>query len=630
MTRQQKIDKRDRHISDRGLTKYAVGSGKEWVVKLQQKEQEQSRSVLAPALTSSSSQPYNHDVQAVDSSLYEERTQVIYGEENVTNWALQRLSTVNETLDLCGDRYGPLLIVSNEQIMRKYIELHDRGVRQRSITEITRENILACKKLMKFQELRHLDGLRGYLSIADGRILSTHAFGGEHGLPHAVESTVRIFVEQQQYFFETLWGKALPAEQRIREIEEGIEPEVIETIRDPKATQARTFELIKSAKEEILIIFSTSNAFRRQEKVGAFDSLIRTAKSKDLKVRILSPIDDYIRKIIDEIKREDKIRIEIRNIKEPLQTKVSVLIVDRKSLLSAELKSDSEETSLEAIGLSTYSNSKPTVLSYASIFDSLWNQTRLYEETKQLYQQLKSHDKMQQEFMDIAAHELRTPIQPILGLAEVLKEQISDSTQSRFLDVILRNAKRLQQLQEDMLDVTRIESGSMKMYKESFNLNALIFRFLQDLSAQLKDNRKIKLDYKSDGDVWVIADRNRIIQVISNLLANALKFTKAGKILVELTKRKSKKIADNNHQVIVSVKDEGPGIDASIMPRLFTKFASKSEKGTGLGLFISKSIIEAHGGEIWAKNNRSSRRKRGSGGAGATFSFSLPVKLAPQ
>jgi two-component system sensor histidine kinase VicK len=627
-----KIDRGGQDISDMKPAKYAVGSDKEWFKPEQTKEQEQSRSVLAPTDTSSSSLQDNHNVEAVDSSLYEEKTEVIYGEENVTNWALQRLSSVNKTLDLCGDRYGPLIIVANEQIMRKYIELHDRGVRQRSITEITRENVIACKKLMKFQELRHLDGLKGYLSIADGRMLSTHAFRGEHGLPHAVGSSVRIFVEQQQYFFETLWNKAIPAEQRIGEIEEGIEPEVIETIREPKATQERVLELIKSANKEILVIFSTSNAFRRQERAGAVDLLIRIAKSRDVRVRIMSPFDEYVTNIIEKIKRESKIRIEIRNIEEPLQTKVSVLIVDKKSLLSAELKSDSRETSLEAIGLATYSNSKATVLSYASIFESLWNQTRLYEETRQLYQQLKSHEKMKQEFMDIAAHELRTPIQPILGLAQILKDQMSDPTQIRFLDVILRNAKRLDQLQGDMLDVTRIESGSMKIYKKSFNLNELIFHVLQDFSTQLKEDTRIKLNYRSDGDVSVIADKNRIIQVISNLLTNAIKFTKAGRILVQLRKRKSKKIANNN-EVVVSIKDEGPGIDPSIMPRLFTKFASKSEKGIGLGLFISKSIIEAHGGEISAKNNRAGRRKRrgdGGGGDGAIFSFSLPIKLPPQ
>jgi two-component system, OmpR family, sensor histidine kinase VicK len=292
------------------------------------------------------------------------------------------------------------------------------------------------------------------------------------------------------------------------------------------------------------------------------------------------------------------------------------LIVDRASLLSAELKSDSKETSLEAIGLATYSNSKETVLSYASIFESLWNQTELYEHIRYLYEQLKSHDKMKQEFVDIVAHELRTPIQPILGLAQVLKDQISDPTQIRSLDVILRNAKRLQKLQEEMFDVTRIEGGSMKIYKESFNLKELIFSVLQDFRTQLKDDARIKLNYRSDGDVWVIADKNRIIQVISNLLDNAIKFTKAGRILVQLRKRKGKKIADNN-QLIVSVKNEGPGIDPSIMPRLFTKFATKSDKGTGLGLYISKSIIEAHGGKIWAENN--------SDGRGATFTFTVPI-----
>src|SRR5829696_1430474 len=568
--------------------------------------------------------PENYDAEeAAASPHYEEKTDVIYGKENVTKWALRLLSTVTKTLDLCGDRYGPSIIVANEQVMQKYIELHNRGVRQR--------NIIHCKKLMNFQKLRHLDGLKGYLSIADGRTLSSHAYGLEDKvLPHAVTTTVRILVEQQQYFFETLWNKAIPAKQRIKEIEEGIKPEVIETIREPPLTQARTIEMIKSANEEVLIIFSTSNAFRRQEKAGAVDLLIKTAKSKDLKVRILSPFDDYVRNTIDKIKREDKIRIEIRNIEEPLQTKISVMIVDRSLLLSVELKSDWKDTTLEAIGLATYSNSKATVLSYASIFESLWNQTELYEETRQLYQQLKSTDKMKQEFIDIAAHELRTPIQPILGLAQILKDQISDSAQTKFLDVILRNAKRLARLQEDMLDITRIEGSRMKIYKESFNVNELIFRVLEDFRTQLKEEARIKLNYRRDGDVWVVADKNRIIQVISNLLDNAIKITESGTILVRLRKEKGIKIAEDN-RVIVSVKDEGPGIHPSIMPRLFTKFASKSEKGTGLGLFISKSIIEAHGGEIWAKNNSISERKSGGGGSrGATFSFSLPVKILPQ
>ena len=566
----------------------------------------------------------------------EEKIQDIYGVENVISVSLNCFAQAKVSYDSCGDFTLPSVIMTTEPMRNAYLQLLKRGIRTRLITEITEKNIAYCKELTKLvYELRHLEGIKGNFSVSESDYVATaiqqQEEEGQPPISQLIHSNARVMIEQQQYFFETLWNKAIPAEHRIREIQEGIKPEVIETIRQPKATQDRVFGLIKSANEEILVIFSTSNAFRRQEKAGAVDFLRRTAKSKDVKVRILSPFDDYVRNIIDKIKKEDKIRVELRNIQEPLQINVSILIVDRSSLLSAELKSDSKETSLEAIGLATYSNSKPTVLSYVSIFESLWNQTELYEETRQLYQQLRSHDKMKQEFMDIAAHELRTPIQPILGLAQVLKDQISDSTQIRFLDVILRNAKRLQKLQGEMLDVTRIEGGSMKIYKESFNLHELILHVLQDFHTQLKDDARIKLNYRSDGDIWVIADKNRIIQVISNLLDNAIKFTIAGRILVQLRKREGKKIADSN-QVIVSVKDEGPGIDPSIIPRLFTKFASKSEKGTGLGLFISKSIIETHSGEIWAKN-RVNRRKRGGGGSsgsGATFSFSLPVKLLPQ
>jgi len=566
--------------------------------------------------------PAEQRIREIEEGIPVEKTEVIYGTDNGIRVALECFARTKESLDSCCDSTMPSVVVTTIPIKNAGSQAIRRGVKSRVITEITKENIEYCREMIRIgHELRHLDNVKGNFSVSERDYIANAAQSAKAPLPQLIHSNVKAVIEQQQYFFETLWSKAIPAEHRIREIEEGIKPEVIETIREPRVTQQQVFELIKSAKEEILIIFSTANAFRRQDKAGAVDFLIMTAKSKDVKVRILSPIDDYVRNIIDKIKREDNLKIEVRNIEEPSQTKVSVLIVDQASLLSAELKNDLKETSLEAVGLVTYSNSKPTVLSYASIFESLWNQTELYEHIRYLYEQLKSHDKMKQEFMDIAAHELRTPIQPILGLAQVLKDQISDSTQTKYLDVILRNAKRLQKLQEEMLDVARIESGSLKIYKESFNLNELIFNVLQDFRTQLYNDTRIKLNYRSDGDVWIVADRDRISQVISNLLANAVKFTKAGGIVIQLRKRKGKKMADSN-QVIVSIKDEGPGIDPSVMPRLFTKFASKSEKGTGLGLFISKSIIEAYDGKIWAENNVD--------GKGATFAFTLPIQKPQQ
>jgi signal transduction histidine kinase len=232
-------------------------------------------------------------------------------------------------------------------------------------------------------------------------------------------------------------------------------------------------------------------------------------------------------------------------------------------------------------------------------------------------EQLKVHDKMQNEFINIAAHELRTPIQPILSLTEVLRHKIKDTQQVDLLSIITRNAKRLQRLTEDILDVTKIESHSLKLNKERFNLNDLISSIIEDYRNHIKkDNIAVKLLYEpnnKDNIIFVEADRGRLIQVISNLLDNAIKFTKEGTISI-ITEEKDNK-------VVVSVKDTGTGIDPEIFPRLFSKFVTKSERGgTGLGLFICKNIVEAHGGKIWVESNDIYDGKKG-----ATFTFSLPV-----
>ena len=243
----------------------------------------------------------------------------------------------------------------------------------------------------------------------------------------------------------------------------------------------------------------------------------------------------------------------------------------------------------------------------------------LIESNKKLesaYKRLELHDKMQKDFINIAAHELRTPIQPILGLVQVLRSRIDKDnsngkvrTEERYLlDVVIRNARRLQRLAEDILDVTRIESQALILNKKRFNLKEIISNTVQDIKSQA-DSKKVKILFVSDSNIFVEADEERITQVISNLLSNAIKFTMEGTISI-LVKQK-------DSYATVSIKDVGTGIDSEILPSLFTKFASKSFEGTGLGLFISKSIIEDHGGKMWAENNAE--------GKGATFSFSLPL-----
>jgi signal transduction histidine kinase len=223
---------------------------------------------------------------------------------------------------------------------------------------------------------------------------------------------------------------------------------------------------------------------------------------------------------------------------------------------------------------------------------------------------------MQKEFINIAAHELKTPIQPILSLTELLRSQIKDVKQQEILDITIRNAKRLQRLSNDILDVAKIEGRFLELNKEDFKLNDVIINAINDLTLSRDFLRKegVSLSYNPDRDFLVNADKGRISQVISNLLNNAIEFTVEGTILVSVEKNK---ISNDNEIINVSVKDSGQGIDQSILPRLFTKFASKSHKGTGLGLFISKGIIEAHGGKIWCENNPDGR--------GAKFSFTFPT-----
>jgi signal transduction histidine kinase len=235
--------------------------------------------------------------------------------------------------------------------------------------------------------------------------------------------------------------------------------------------------------------------------------------------------------------------------------------------------------------------------------------------------QLELHDKMQKEFINVAAHELRTPIQPIIGLTEILQSKIKDNDQLNILNTVVRNSRRLHQLTEDILDVTRIEGHTLRFNREPCNINDIVKAVVEDYVAQIEKGRtkhELVIEYKSKGDnIIADVDKGRISQVVSNLINNAIKFTSNGTITVttEIINKTSSK------EALVSVKDSGIGIDPEITQKLFSKFVTKSFSGTGLGLFISKNIIEAHGGRIWAVNNNSDGREE----KGATFYFTLPL-----
>jgi two-component system sensor histidine kinase VicK len=557
----------------------------------------------------------------------EPKTEVLTGVDNILKSTLEITSKIKHRIDNCIDSNAPLSFVSKDLPMFKALSnAKKKGVKSRFIAEITTNNIEYCKELMKIVELRHLDRIKGNFGIIDGIDYRASASINEGQPPNElIVSNVKTFVEQQQFFFDMLWDKGVPAEQRITEIEEGVIPDVLEILKEPAEIINTGYKLVKAAKDEILIIFHTANALLRYGKAGGIDIFIENVEKYKTHVKILVPIEDRIKGVIQRLEQIDE--IQIRNIEPAMQTRMTVLVVDKMYSLVVELKDDTKGNLEEAIGFATYSNSKSTVLSYVSIFDTLWKQSEIREE-------LVVRSMAQKEFINIAAHELRNPIQPILGLSDVLLQsdtflssnKNNEIKQKEIVEIIARNAKRLQRLTDDVLDITRIEGKTLVLNKRSFDLFETIRETIQDYTTEIKDfNKNIILCFQSPAKQeshLIIADQNRIKQVIGNLIDNAIKFTQKGKITI------TTEIDNKQKQVIVKVKDSGTGIDLDIISKLFTKFVTKSHRGTGLGLYICKGIVEAHGGMIWAKNNShmdmdfSNREMRNYG---ATFSFSLPL-----
>ena len=496
------------------------------------------------------------------------------------------------------------------EIRKKILEKQKKGEHKgvRYISNITQDNVNLVKVFVDAGiQIRHVKNLPPMsFGVSDKEIAATiEKMEGGKMVQSLLLSNEPAYIDHFRSIFEDLWAKGIDAEDRIKEIHEGTDLTDIEIIRNPRKGIERAWSYVEKSEYEILSIFAAPNAFRRQMDMGLLRLLKEATEQRHVKVRILIPGDKQIKDTIDQAAKVCPL-VDFRIAEENMQTRITIILIDKKDCMIVELRDDAKDSSYYAAGLATYSNSKSIISSYVSIFESLWKQNELYE-------QLKIHDKMQQEFINVAAHELRTPIQPILGLADILRSKERDGAEEvEYLDVIIRNAKRLQGLTEDILDVTRIESKLLDLNKESFNLNDMILSAITDFNnevAKIHKDTNLKLEFiDSKESIFIKADKGRINQVISNLLSNAIKFTKVGSVTVAAV--------PNDNEIVVSITDTGPGIDSEILPRLFTKFATKSTTGTGLGLFISKSIIEAHSGKIWGKNNP---RK------GATFGFSLPL-----
>ena len=552
-----------------------------------------------------------------------EITQVWEGVENTVGKSLDVLYKLQKSCDQCVDRNAASVILMTEPIMQAYVDLKRRGISVRFITEITRENIEYCKEIMKIADVRHLDGISGNFTIADGTdyagVATTHE---AQPITQLLVSNVRAFVQQQQYFFEMLWKKAISSEDRIRELEEGVAPEFIEVISDKNHVVKLLLKLVREAKKEVMVILPNTNAIERVDKMGLWHELIAASKN-GIKISVICPLADSSNNaaaaaIINNLQKESIVEFIAGE-----ETQSGIVIVDSSRFIAAELVNPLSDTFQGAIGMSLYSNNNRIASLLSSFFESLWKEAELFTQLEQANEKLQMHDMLQREFINIAAHELRTPTQAILGYAELTQMPDSNLNKDEALSKIMKNAKRLQSLTEDILDVTRIESQTLKLNKTRFDLRDTAANVLDDYRNTVqagKDLEYLLLD--ADKPAFVLADKERISQVLSNLVSNALKFTKSGIISASIEEEfrtdEEDKEKKEKKELIVSVKDTGTGIDSDIMPHLFTKFVSKSPVGTGLGLFISKSIVLAHGGRIWAENNPD--------GKGATFKFSLPIE----
>ena len=407
-------------------------------------------------------------------------------------------------------------------------------------------------------------------------------------------------------------------------------------IRDPEYAYSLFVSEIQHAQSEVLIAVNSILYLEYLAETGLVDSL-KQAQSNGVNVMILYSEDRR--------QNEDATSQIVSTIKNYAQIKCvsgiygTIFLIDNSKVLTINEGDDASKAFV------AYSNNKSIVKNIGSLLDSLWNEKEmldsiiaikdnLTDSNKQLVEankQLKIHDKIQREFINMAAHELRTPITPILGYAEILeaeqekeeqegiageKENDRNKNKRNNINAIIRNAKRLEQVSQRILDTASIEAKIFKLDKERLNLADVLLNAVDDqiitIAQDFERKNNIKLRYEpSEDNILIHADRIRLTQVISNILSNAVKFTKKGTISITIKK-------ENDH-AIVGIQDTGLGIDAEIMSRLFSKFATKSDSGgTGLGLFISKSIIEAHGGTISAGNNEDGKR-------GATFTFSLPL-----
>lgn len=566
----------------------------------------------------SKSIPAEERIRQLQNGVVAPETKIMDNQDEIMKQIIH-LSEVSSGMSVVSNHGGMQLTYNSFlELCKKILEKQKRGEGEgiRWIMRIEKDSVKLVKKFLKLGvKIRHVKNLApiNFAVSKYGLIATVEEMTRGGMIQNLLASNEGSYIKHFSSMFEQLWKEGVDARYRIKDIEEKVGIAEIEIIRNPVDSIARGWDMVSSARKEINVLFSSSNALRRQITMGALPLLKNASERQKVKIRMLLPSSDKSEQLIEQTKSNVP-KIDIRTISANLETKISILVVDSKHCLILELKDDKQSSSYEAVGLSTYSISPTIISSYLAVFESFWRQAELFEKMKEV-------ELLEKDFINIAAHELRNPVQPIIGFSELLYSKIDNLEHRRLLDEVILNAKRLERLARIMLDVTRIENNSLVLTKEIVDASEILRDIVDSYNRKLEErsvegnneNTKLILIQNGIKNMNAAIDKVRITQVICNIFDNAISFSHEGKIRVILRREKQ----NGQNFLIISVKDMGPGIDPEISSKLFTKFASKSDMGTGLGLFISKGIVEAHGGKIWAENNPY---------RGAKFSFSLPIE----
>src|SRR5918995_310451 len=498
------------------------------------------------------------------SSPYQEKTQMITNRKQ-SDIITDVISNAEKSLSVCGDSALPDFTLT-PRIRKTCQQAKLKGIKIRYITEITKENLNSCKELKKFADVRHLDKIVGNFVLSDkeyfgqssgNNFLSNQIYNDDHGM-----------VEQQNYIFEILWNNAIIQHDKISSLEVGVDPEEVKILSDPFEIRRTYLNLINSAKSEISLIIATPKALQRNQRGGIIAMLIEASEKKNVNVNLVIPTYENDKTQVDFVLSESfvnntKFRIKsiVPTTIETHKIKTTFLIVDKKSVFIIDVKDDNKDNFIEAVGYATFHTSKSRTESYNFIFDTIWRQADLYDSLREAnknllysYQKLEEHDAMEKEFINLAAHELRTPSQSIVGYSEMLK--VLPKRNKQYEGAISRNAERLYSLVSNMLSIARIESQTMTLNKTIFDLNLIINNVIKDVSQQLelRKSENVRIEFKPIGKINITADKEKIFQVFANLLNNAVKFTNDGTINISVKQK------EKVNQAVFIIKDSGPGI----------------------------------------------------------------------